>query len=114
MKKTSTLLWGSISILIGAVIAVLALVRGKWQLPLLISCFALWGLWLIFALLLPAWRSIQSLRRREKRAERERQAMADANLPDDALAQKLLRHVNFRISSARWDTRISNGWRCGN
>ena len=52
MKKTSTLLWGSISILIGAVIAVLALVRGKWQLPLLISCFALWGLWLIFALLL--------------------------------------------------------------
>ena len=59
MKKTSTLLWGSISILIGAVIAVLALVRGKWQLPLLISCFALWGLWLIFALLLPAWRSNQ-------------------------------------------------------
>ena len=114
MKKTSTLLWGSISILIGAVIAVLALVRGKWQLPLLISCFALWGLWLIFALLLPAWRSIQSLRRREKRAERERQAMADANLPDDALAQKLLRHVNFRISShlksaypnARWEWAI--------
>lgn len=114
MKKTSTLLWGSISILIGAVIAVLALVRGKWQLPLLISCFALWGLWLIFALLLPAWRSIQSLRRREKRAERERQAMADANLPDDALAQKLLRHVNFRISShlksaypnARWEWTI--------
>lgn len=114
MKKTSTLLWGSISILIGAVIAVLALVRGKWQLPLLISCFALWGLWLIFALLLPAWRSIQSLRRREKRAERERQAMADVNLPDDALAQKLLRHVNFRISShlksaypsARWEWTI--------
>lgn len=40
--------------------------------------------------------------------------MADANLPDDALAQKLLRHVNFRISShlksaypnARWEWTI--------
>lgn len=114
MKKTSALLWSSISLLIGAVIAVLALVRGIWQLPLLIACFAVWGLWLVFALLLPAWNSIRELRRREKRAERERQAMADANIPGDDLSAKLLRHVNFRISgylksaypNARWEWTI--------
>lgn len=114
MKKTPALLWSSISFLIGAVIAVLALVRGKWQLPLLISCFGIWGLWLIFVLLIPAWSSIRYLRRREKRAERERQAMSEANLPDDNLSAKLLRHVNFRISSylksaypnARWEWTI--------
>lgn len=114
MKKTSALLWSSISLLIGAVIAVLAFARGLWQLPLLILCFAVWGSWLIFGLLLPAWRSVRDLRRREKRAERERQAMADANLPDSDLSEKLLRHVNFRISGylksaypdARWEWAI--------
>lgn len=114
MKKTPALLWSSISFLIGAVIAVLALIRGRWQLPLLIVCFAVWGLWLIFVLLFPAWSSLRELRRREKRAERERQAMADANLQDDELSVKLLHHVNFRISSylksaypnARWEWAI--------
>lgn len=99
MKRTHSLLWGSISILIGAVIAVLALVRGKWQLPLLLCCFGLWGLWLLFGLLFPAWSSLRKLQRREKRAERERNAMADAKIPDEAIRQKLLHHVNFRISS---------------
>ena len=98
MKKTS-LLWSSISILIGGVIAVLALVRGAWQLPLLIVCFALWGLWLIYALLLPAWRSVRELRRRERRAERERNTMEDAGISDSELSAKLLRNVNFRISA---------------
>lgn len=98
MKRTTAPLWGSVSLLTGAVIAVLALVRGKWQLPLMIVCFAVWGIWLIFALLLPAWRAVQDLRRKEKRAQRQREIMADADLPDDALTQKLLHHVNFRIS----------------
>ena len=114
MKKTS-LLWSSISILIGGVIAVLALVRGAWQLPLLIVCFVLWGLWLIYALLLPAWRSVRELRRRERRAERERNTMEDAGISDSELSAKLLRNVNFRISAylksaypdARWEWAIS-------
>ncbi len=111
MKRTHSLLWGSISILIGAVIAVLALVRGKWQLSLLLVCFGLWGLWLLFVLLFPAWSSLRKMQRREKRAERERKAMADANISHTAMTQKLLHHINFRISSylksaypeARWE-----------
>lgn len=110
MNKNSQL-WGSISLLIGAVIAVLAFVRGTWQLPLLIGVFAVWGLWLVFALLFPAWRSIRDLRRREKRAERERHTIAEANLTDDDLARKLLNQVNYRVSAylhsvypnARWE-----------
>lgn len=111
MKRTHSLLWGSISILIGAVIVVLALVRGKWQLSLLLVCFGLWGLWLLFVLLFPAWSSLRKMQRREKRAERERKAMADANISDTAMMQKILHHINFRISSylksaypeARWE-----------
>ena len=41
MKHAHSELWSSISILIGAVIAVLALVRGKWEIPLLLAVFAL-------------------------------------------------------------------------
>ena len=35
-----TKIWGSLSLLIGAVIAVLALARGVWQLWLLLAVFA--------------------------------------------------------------------------
>lgn len=111
MKRTYSLLWESISILIGCVIAVLALVRGKWQLPLLLLCFVIWGLWLMFVLLFPAWRSIRELRRKERRAQREHDAMAEADLSDTVMLQKLMHHINFRISSylrsaypnARWE-----------
>lgn len=111
MKRTYSRLWESISILIGCVIAILALVRGKWQLPLLLICFGLWNLWVAFVLLFPAWRSIRELRRREKRAQREHDALADTNFTDAAMLQKLMHHINFRISSylrsaypaARWE-----------
>ena len=44
MKKESPL-WSSISLLIGIVIAILALIRGRMLLPLLLAVFALWLLW---------------------------------------------------------------------
>ena len=44
MKKESPFL-SSISLLIGIVIAILALVRGRMLLPLLLAVFALWLLW---------------------------------------------------------------------
>ena len=47
MKRTSPL-WGSISILIGVVIAILSLLRGNWATAALIAAFTVWGLWLIF------------------------------------------------------------------
>lgn len=39
--KSDKALWGSISILVGAVIAILALIRGTWQSWLLIGVFTL-------------------------------------------------------------------------
>ena len=44
MKRSSPL-WGSVSVLIGVVIAILALVRGAWLVPLLLLVFTAWGLW---------------------------------------------------------------------
>ena len=36
----------SVNILVGLTVMVLAIVRGTWQLWLLIGMFAIWGLWL--------------------------------------------------------------------
>lgn len=98
MNKPKTLLGGSVSILIVAVIAILSLVRGKWELPLLIAAFTLWGVWLVWKLLVPAWR--------EARRDRENALPADwtpagaASTPphNTKLANLLLLHVNHRIS----------------
>ena len=46
MKRSSPL-WGSVSVLIGVVIAILALVRGAWLVPLLLLTFTAWGLWVV-------------------------------------------------------------------
>ena len=43
MNNDRGLLSGSITILIGAVIAIMALVRGPWQVWLLLGVFTLWG-----------------------------------------------------------------------
>ena len=43
MNNDRGLLSGSITILIGAVIAIMALVRGPWQVWLLLGIFTLWG-----------------------------------------------------------------------
>lgn len=53
MNNDRGLLSGSITILIGAVIAIMALVRGPWQVWLLLGVFTLWGLWVVLILLLP-------------------------------------------------------------
>lgn len=108
MKRTSPL-WGSISILIGVVIAILSLVRGVWATVLLLAAFAVWGLWLIFTQLLPAWRSNRLYRRCARQSRSEQQA------PDD-VGVVLLRHVNHRISEhlravypkAHWEWTVSD------
>lgn len=58
MKRSSPL-WGSVSVLIGVVIAILALVRGAWLVPLLLLVFTAWGLWVVMFQLQPAWDSIR-------------------------------------------------------
>lgn len=75
MKRTSPL-WGSISILIGVVIAILALLRGIWATVLLLVAFAVWGLWLILTQLLPAWKSNRIYRRRERQFRNQQENAA--------------------------------------
>ena len=94
MKQKKTI-GSSIGPLIGVVIAILAFVRGTWQLPLLIGAFAVWGLWLLCTQVFP------------RRTARKQQP-GDFN---QQLAQILLRHVNYRVSDclkagypdARWE-----------
>lgn len=60
--KQKISLASSTSILIGAVIAILALLRGPVQTILLLLTFALWGLWVLLALLRPSWQSNRDYR----------------------------------------------------
>ena len=66
MKRSSPL-WGSVSVLIGVVIAILALVRGAWLVPLLLLTFTAWGLWVVIFQLQPAWDSIRGYRHNDSR-----------------------------------------------
>lgn len=79
MKKESPL-WSSISLLIGIVIAILALIRGRMLLPLLLAVFALWLLWWLLTQALPLWRNNRAYRAKEARsASRLRRQMAAVN-----------------------------------
>ena len=110
MKQKITL-GGSISVLIGVVIAILALLRGPIQTVLLLAAFALWGLWLMLALLRPAWRTNRAYRAQEERAAKQREALSGVNL-----AGLLLCHVNYRVSdylksaypNASWEWTMDN------
>ena len=104
--KQKISLGSSTSILIGAVIAILALLRGPAQTVLLLITFALWGLWVVLTLLRPAWRANRAYRSREEREEREQNVLSNRNV-----AGLLLCHVNYRVSdylksaypNARWE-----------
>ena len=85
--KQRTSLWGSISILIGVVIAILALARGILMYGLLTAAFAVWGLWVIYTRILPA--------RRTQKVRQQTEPPANVNA---ALMQTLLHHVNYRVS----------------
>lgn len=91
--KQKISLASSTSILIGAVIAILALLRGPVQTVLLLVTFALWGLWVLLTLLRPSWRANRDYRRREEREAREQSALSGKNL-----SGLLLTHVNYRVS----------------
>ncbi len=109
--KQKISLGSSISVLTGAVIAILALLRGPAQTVLLLIAFALWGLWMVFFLLRPMWRANRLYRQREERAAREQDALSGRNV-----AGVLLCHVNYRVSDylkraypdARWEWTMSD------
>ena len=104
--KQEKFLWSSISILIGAVIAILALVRGAWQSGLLITVFTLWGLWIIAVLLLPYMHEAKCRQRRKQQLKNRQQEgiipvtpLQAPLITGEPIESLLLHHVNHRISS---------------
>lgn len=97
-------LWGSISILVGVVIGILALARGSLQVWLLLGVFVLWGIWVVAFLLLPY---MQQAKRRRARRQQEEKRQAEGIAPAFPVPETageptellLLRHVNHRIST---------------
>lgn len=90
--KQKVSIGASISILTGAVIAILALLRGPIQTILLVVTLALWGVWMALTL-----RS--SRRGRQGRTRHETQSAVDTGtFSSRNLALLLTRHVNCRVS----------------
>ena len=120
--KQKNPMWASTSILVAAVLAIIAFVRGNWQIPLLVGVFAIWGLRIFMILGLPALRVRRNRweqKRKDLDAEKGRKkAEAERNAAenDPEAAQALLRHVNHRISDqlkalypeARWEWKTKN------
>ena len=73
--KSEKSLWSSVSILIGAVIAVLAFVRGDATVWLLLAVFAIWGIWVVGFLLMPMI----------KKAKKQQKRLYQGNFFDKAL-----------------------------
>ncbi len=100
MKERNPI-WNSVGLLIGVLIAILAIVRGRWQLPLLILAVSVWALWVVYSLVvLP----------RKGKAGYKRHGKKTADI-DRTMAEMVLRHVNYRITdrlktaypNARWE-----------
>lgn len=100
MNYGKAALGGSVSILIGVVIAILALIRGKWEIPLLLTVFTIWGVWIVCRLLLPTLRLNRAYRESARQGRKEQAALTAAGIANPGLAQTLLRHVNYRVSAA--------------
>ncbi len=96
--------WNSLGLLIGVVIAILALAQGRLRTGLLLAVFAFWGIWLAVCLLSPRIkRHRRTGTRRQRARHREENAAPELFRLTDAdgspAEQLLLRHVNHRISA---------------
>lgn len=104
-QKTSSN--GSISILVGVVLAILALVRGPAQTALLIITFAIWDLRMVLPRLRPMGRT---------RLSDSRAAAEQSQFSNRKVTNLLLYHVNYRITdylksaypNVRWEWMTDN------
>lgn len=103
MKQKTSLLWSGVSVLIAAVLTVLAFIRGDLQIWLLAGAFAAWGVWAIVYFLVPYLKAqVYRHKARELRKQSEKQPpQKEMAVPElsDPIGLVLLRHVNFRISA---------------
>lgn len=88
----------SVSILVGLTVVVLALVRGKWQLWILLGIFTIWGLWLVGVL------PVTNLYERIKVKWRNRESLEKAKL-------MLIRYLNRRITNILHNTHHNSSWK---
>lgn len=99
-KKTS--LWSGVSVLIVAVLAVIAFIRGNAQIWFLISAFAVFAVWASVKYLIPHLNMLKSrYEMRKLRGKSKERKQRSIEIPDisDPLDIVLLRHVSFRISA---------------
>lgn len=104
MKKEKTLL-SSLCLLIGVVLAIFSLFRGKWQIGLLITVFTLWGLWVVAFLSIPYIRRAKRIQQHQRMRETLQKNNSSKSvlfeipqIKDPSTEQLLLMHVNHRIS----------------
>ena len=86
-------LWCSISLLVGAVLAVIGLVFEPWRTRLLVVAFVVWGIWLAAELLRPR------LRARERAGRTMHRTRSGESRTGQQMEEVLVRHVNYRISA---------------
>lgn len=103
MKKKKSL-WSGVSILIVAVLAITAFIRGTAQMWLLAAAFIAWSVWAVVYFLVPYIK--EQLHRYEAKRIRRKCEKQDAEKPQftvpevsDSVTRVLLRHVNYRISA---------------
>lgn len=103
MKRRKSL-WSGVSMLIVAVLAITAFIRGNAQVWLYAIAFTVWSVWAIVCFLIPYIK--EEIHRHEARRIRKKCEEQDARKPQfitpevsDPLNLVLLRHVNFRIST---------------
>ena len=99
--KSNAKLWGSISVLIGVVIAILAIAHDPLRTWLLLAVFAVWGLWLVLAMLLPSMAAVRRYKaRRLHEAQCNQPPVSGMSMENDLETTRiLLCHVNHRISA---------------
>ncbi len=102
MKKKS--LWSSVSVLIVAVLAIMAFVRGSAQTWLLAISFTVWAVFAAVIFLVPFikariyhWKARQ-LHKKCERKNTQQKYTVETGI-SDTTSTVLLRHVNFRISA---------------
>ncbi len=103
MMKNRKSLWSGVSVLIVAVLAIMAFVRGDLKAWLLAAAFTAWGIWAVVLFLAPyvkaqVYRHKARRMREQYKAQKQKPKLEvpDLSDPQDIV---LLRHVNYRISS---------------
>lgn len=99
-KKTS--LWSGVSVLIVAVLAVMAFIRGNAQIWLLVSVFAIFAVWASVKYLSPYLKMQKSryeVRKLRKKSKEHKQMGIEIPDVSDPIDLVLLRHASFRISA---------------